>query len=358
MNADDFLESTSKEGYTRWGFAVDFADKTNNFIHPELQYKLNAKRWLAECRLRSANDEIIDCHCDCQTHRTKVGLWYCDSNCSDCTLAIRNEIWRVQRNLTEREPPYVFKLTQCLGSAGTTLVKTKEHREKLVKEVANMMNESLPRVSQNNAHIHPTSFVVSDLIPGNTMALNFYIRRDGSPLSLGICHQLGTRSEGGRQNTALTWNHQEELEKKYWDILVEISKVLHEEEYFGPAGADIMEDAEGTQYVIDLNIRTATSLILGLLKGHCTKRGFGACMVYECILLGLSRKSMYEELKKEFGEGRIVLMGCTRLGEKDVWAYPVVLCAEDQEKLKALGEKVLKYESGKASEDAQDAGGG
>lgn len=271
---------------------------------------------------------------------------------------MEDETSRIREILQKREPPFVFKLTQCLGSAGTTLVRTKEDRDKLVDYATEVLKDCLLRLTKENAHIHPTAFVVSDFIPGNTMALNFYIRKDGSPISLGICHQLSTRGgEGGRQQTALTWDHQERLEKKYKDVLNEIGQVLNKEGYYGPAGADIMETEDGTQYVIDLNVRTATSLVLGLLRGHCEKRKYNACLVFECLLLAISREEMYKKFEKDFEEGRIILLGCTRLGEKDMWAFPVVLTGEDQDTVKALSERILKHEAS-GSEEAQDAGGG
>lgn len=255
-------------------------------------------------------------------------------------------------------PPFVFKLTQCLGSAGTSLIKTESERARLLDFVSDTLRECLPRLTPHNVHIHPTSFVVSDFIPGNTMALNFFIRRDGTPVSLGTCHQLSTRGgEGGRQQTALTWDHQEQLEAKYRDSLREIGQVLHDEGYFGPAGADIMEDDDGTQYVIDLNVRTATSLILGILRGHCEKRRFGACLVYECLLLGISREGLHGKLWKEFEDGRIIILGCTRLGTKDVWAYPVVLAGETQDIVRETSDKILKFEA-TDSDEAEAAGGG
>lgn len=79
-----------------------------------------------------------------------------------------------------------------------------------------------------------------------------------------------------------------------------------------------METDDETQYVIDLNVRRATSLVLGLLRGHCQKRGFNVCAVYECILLSLSREALEKKFEKELEEGRLILLGNTRLGKKDV----------------------------------------
>lgn len=341
----------------RWGFAVDFAEQLSYFIHPETHYRLNSKRWLAECSLRSANDRIIDPECSCPTHTTKGGLWYFGPDCSNCKDTIEAEIGRLKDKLQSTEPPFVLKITQSLGSVGTMLVKNKADRDNTIEHITKVQTETLPSVNKDNAQIYPASLVLSDFLPGNTNALNFYVRGDGSIKFLGACHQLSTRTtEGGRQHTALTWSVQDKLENKFKDILANIGEVLHNEGYFGPCGADIMETEDGTQYVIDLNVRTSTSTVLGCLKGHCEKRKFNVCSVYECLLLRISRNALEEEFEKEFEEGRFILLGNTRLGKKDKWAYPVVLAGEDQETVTALGKRILHFEAA-AGGDAQDAGG-
>ena len=97
-------------------------------------------------------------------------------------------------------------------------------------------------------------------------------------------------------------------------------------------------------------------MILGLLRGHCEKRKFGACLVYECLLLAKSREYLEDNLTKEFEEGRIILLGTTRMGDKQMWAYPVVLAGEDQDTVRALSDKILKFEA-KGGEEAEEAGG-
>lgn len=341
----------------RWGFAVDFAEQMPSFVHPEVQYQLNNKRWLAECSLKSANDRIIDPGCSCAKHTTMGGLWYFGSDCDDCESAIDKELSDLKERLQNTKPPFVLKLAQSLGSVGTMLVRTEKDREKTIEDITKTQKESLRYLTPENAHIYPTSLILSDFLPGDTNALNFYVRRDGSVRFLGACHQLSTRvSGGGRQNTALTWDRQEKLEARFKAKLSEIGKVLHDQGYFGPCGADIMETEDGTQYVIDLNVRTTTSTILGCLRGHCEKRNFNVCSVYECLLLSLSREDLEQKFEKEFEEGRFILLGNTRLGKKDKWAYPVVIAGEDQETVKALGAKILEFEA-VGGGAAQDAGG-
>lgn len=357
-NRDDFVkQNESAKTQVRWGFAVDFAEQIPSAIHPTLHYRLNCKRWLADCPLRSANDRILDPGCTCEKHTTEDGLWYFGTDCETCKAAVKDELSQLKDRLLATEPPFVLKMTQALGSVGIMLVKTKADRDKTIKRILEVQTESLPRINAENASIHPASLVLSDFLPGDTVALNFYVRRDGSVRFLGACQQLSTRTtEGGKQHTALTWHQQSAWEQKYSEVVGEIGRVLHDEEYLGPCGADVMETESGTQYVIDLNVRTSTSTILGCLGGHCKSRGFDVCAVYECLLPALSREDLGNKFKKEIEEGRLILLGITRLGKKNRWAYPVVLAGEDQEAVKELGARVLEFEASNVG-NVQEAGG-
>lgn len=121
---------------------------------------------------------------------------------------------------------------------------------------------------------------------------------------------------------------------------------------------------------------------LYLLKSHCEARGFGVVMAFECIILEISRVSekrledydfpccgwdmltlLAVSLKEELGdkfrqeaqEGRLIVLGSTRLGAgNNVWAFPVVLAGETQENVKELSERILKYEMGKGDEQNQE----
>lgn len=346
----------------RWGFAVDFAEQIPCFVHPEKQYQLNSKRWLAECSLRSANDRIIDPQCACQTHQTKDELWYFGPDCVRCEESVEEEVHRVTELLQNTKSPFVLKLVQSLGSVGTMLVRDDKDRTQTIKRVTEVQTNALPHVTAENAHIRPVSLVLSDFLPGETNALNFYVRRDASIKFLGACHQLSTRLSGSdRQHTTLTWSRQVELEWKFRATLDEIGRVLNDQGYFGPCGADIMETEDGTQCVIDLNVRTSTSTVLGCLRSHCSERGFDVCGVYECLLLSLSRDALEQKFERGFMEGRIILLGNTRLGRQKKWAYPVVIAGEDQNSIEALAARIFKYEvgigGGGGDDDAQDAGG-
>lgn len=215
---------------------MDFAERLPYLFHPELIYKLNSKRWLAECDLKSANDEIIDCKIQCKHHQHitqdhKAEWYYGGENCHTCTAGMEAEVERIITKLKRAELPYVLKLTQSLSSVGTIIVTSEEERADAVKEITDYLTRYLPRITKQNAHLYTTALILSQLIPGETMALNFFVRRDGGVTYLGACHQLATGNEG-RQATAITYADQEKLEPKYRKTLDKIGRVLNEEGYY------------------------------------------------------------------------------------------------------------------------------
>lgn len=344
-NVDDILKDYNGSKI-RWGFAMDFAEQLPYLFHPELIYKLNSKRWLAVCPLKSANDSVIDCEIECPTHKASEGLWYYGGDeCKDCSNGVEKEIKRVLGVIKDRKVPFVLKLTQSLSSVGTEIIKTEDAKSELLDKMKSYLQEYLPRITKHNAHLYTTSLVLSDFIQGETAALNFYIRRDGSPVFLGACHQLST-GESGRQATAITYADQEKLKQKYQKSLEKIGKVLNEEGYYGPVGADIMENPDdGTLFVIDLNVRMPLSLVLYALKSHFTNHGHGMSMVYECIQLKISREELEDQFANEFKEARIVLLGGTRLGSKEQWAFGMMVAGENKEEIDKLSDRILEFEA-------------
>ena len=347
-NIDDFI-ANHDGSKIRWGFGMDFAERLPYLFHPELVYKLNSKRWLAECDLKSANDEIIDCQIQCLSHQHKSRehreLWYYGGkDCEACTAGVEAEIERVLGLLRKREGKYVLKLTQSLSAVGTNIVEDRLEKAELIEKIAGYLATYLPRITKQNAHLYTTALILSEIIPGETMALNFFVKRDGSVVYLGACHQLAT-GDSGRQATAITYADQDKLEKKYQTILNKIGKVLHEEGYHGAVGADVMEDKDGNMYTIDLNVRTPLSLVLYLLRGHFNeKRGLGTALVYECVQLKISRDELEKNFAKEFQEARIVLLGGFQMGEKEHYGYGMILAGEDKDKVDQLSDRILEFE--------------
>ncbi|KAF2209583.1 hypothetical protein CERZMDRAFT_100369 [Cercospora zeae-maydis SCOH1-5] len=335
-DSDAFVKQHPQSSPLHFAFALDFAQSLPYIHSPDKIYKLNSKRWLAECPLRSANDTIIDCAIPPQK--------LFSSSQTERSAAIDAEIARVKQILLDR-PPYVLKLTQSLSSVGTLIVRDEKEREEVIRKAEEYLKEYLPRITKENDYLFPTSLILSDFIPGETMALNFFVKGSGEVVFLGACHQLST-GESGRQATAITFQEQEKLEKKYRDVLDHIGEVLHGEGYRGPCGADVMEDPEsGRLFVIDLNVRSALSLVLYTLKDHLNgEREFEMALVYECVMLKIDRDEVEKKFAKEFESARLILMGSTRLGSKEQWAYGMILAGNDQDDIDKLSDRILEFE--------------
>lgn len=334
---------------------MDFTETLPSVNNAEHVYKLNSKRWLGSCPLKSANDDLIDCKIECPDHMTEDNLWYFGGlDCRLCGSGIEAEVHRIRYILWDR-PPYVLKLTQSLSSVGTLIVKDEQTRKDVINQIDKYLRDYLPRVTKENAHLLTTSLIMSDLIPGETMALNFFVKRDGSVEFLGACHQQST-GETGRQATAITYADQEKLQKKYQSTLDEIGRVLHEENYFGPVGADIMENPDDhTLFTIDLNVRSPLSMVLYVIRSHLNKeRGHSMSIVYECIMLTVSREEFESRFEKEMEEAKIILMGSTKLGKKSEWAYGVIVSGGSQDDIDRLSNAILELEveDGQAAEAA------
>lgn len=313
--------------------------------------------------MRSANDRIIDCLCKCPDHETKDGLWYYGGpSCQGCKQAIEDEIERVREKLEGTPAPFVLKLTQCLGSVGTHIAKEEKDKAEIIDFITKInLLSYLPRITEKNAHIHPTALVLSDFVRGDTAALNFFIKRDGTPVFVGACNQLTTRTTGGRQSTAITFADQEKLKEKYMPVLEDIGRVLRDEGggYYGPIGADIMEDPDsGEMFTIDLNVRVPTSWNLYPLRSHCEKRGLKIATIYECIILTIDRETFEDKFYDELHDGKIVMLGSTRLGgDKEAWAYPIVVAGETKDAIEKLTKRITAFES-KGSDSSEEAGSG
>ena len=353
----------------RWGFALDAAENMPYVFHPDLIYKLNSKRWLAETSefADPGGVEIIDCEVDCPRLKGHMGGgvnnglgddkgketkgWSYDADCPDCEKAMEHEVDRILNILRTRKLPYVLKLTQSLSSIGTHIVNAEDARKKTLETVSEYLKEYLPRITPSNTYLHTTSLILSDAIqdkhgnPAETIALNFFVPQPGShdpePTWLGACTQLATGASA-RQATAIRYADQSALEQQYHDILRQISQILQKEGYYGFAGADIMTDANGVPYVVDLNVRSALSGVLYVLKGHLYEgRGFEVAEVFECLKLRISRGEFEGVFEKELMEGKIVILGSTRLGERREWCYGMVVAGKD---MGGIGEVVERME--------------
>ena len=76
--------------------------------------------------------------------------------------------------------------------------------------------------------------------------------------------------------------------------------------YYGPVGADVFETRDGKLYVIDHNVRWASSWVLGSLRGHYFgERGKGLrCARLVMMRFEIEREGFEELMGMEVSGGR------------------------------------------------------
>ena len=348
----------------RWGFAIDSAEQLPYVFHPDLTYMLNSKRWLGASELlKSANDVIIDVELLCPKHQVSSKtiqnqgskrdspdtFWYFGGpDCKECEQGMGRELTRIVGLLNNRPVPFVLKLNQSLSSVGTVITVTEPDRPGLIEVVLEHLKLYLPRISKENAHLFPISLVMTDFIKADTVALNFYVRggkHAGESIFLGGCTQLAT-GQGGRQTTMIRYPEQEKMEKRFRQTLDKMGKPLARTGYYGAAGADVMEDGAGNKCVIDLNVRTSLSHVLYLLKGHLhNERGYGVALIYECLVLTVSRDEFEKRMVAELHEAKVIIIGCAGLGDSGNHAYGLVVAGDDQDEMERISDKMFAWEA-------------
>ena len=113
--------------------------------------------------------------------------------------------------------------------------------------------------------------------------------------------------------------------------------------YWGPAGADIMTDANGRQLVIDLNVRVSGSHPLGALRGLFMRLGLNVAILAHWMPR-LTKDEFEEEFREELLRfGSIVVNGWFHQRDGKTSMAAVTLAAEDKEKLNELVERFNKF---------------
>ena len=125
---------------------------------------------------------------------------------------------------------------------------------------------------------------------------------------------------------------------------------VHRHGYYGPVGADILETAPEKSgsgstnfHIVDLNVRTSGSLVLGLLGGHFYhRRGLHEASSFS-VNLEMGRKDFIEQLSHQFKEGRVIVVSWYEDIELGVSFANIVVGAEDKERLEEEIERVNEY---------------
>ncbi|PCD45058.1 hypothetical protein AU210_000504 [Fusarium oxysporum f. sp. radicis-cucumerinum] len=313
----------------------DSLERHSNVVPRETHWFLNSKRALADSGLPTPKCVIItvkgipkdaqSCCAPC----TGSGL---DSFVipGDCTgnrgTWLKEQSQRIYDALKSHPLPFVLKSQATFGGAGTFIVKTEEQRQKIIDNLGKgFLGRLLSSVNADNSHLEPATMLLSDMIqnPIGDYGMTVFNNKKGQePVFLGVSKQMiqdGTAWVG----STIDYRQQSELRLKFETLTNQISEWLQSYEYIGPAGADVLEDAD-CFHVVDLNVRTTDSCYLPLLRKHFTNRELYIASSFSTEVQQ-RRDEFLDMFKAEFQDGRMC----------------VISWYEDQEKGSSLAELVI-----------------
>lgn len=280
--------------------------------------------------------------CDvCQSSNSAL---FISSNCLGVRGQwLKHQIALILFKLSARSLPFVLKNQQTFGGGGTWVISSpKELTELKASLSTRILPKLLSQVNASNAHLKPATLIVSEMItdPIGDWGLTFFVTRAGECVFLAVTQQV-VDSTKAWIGSKISYNDQESLEKKFTPIMREIGIWLCRYGYYGPCGADILEfcpkndnDSETeTLNIVDLNVRTSGSLVLGLMKGHFSKQRRLHEASSFSITVNMSRESFIKGFEREFQEGKMVIVSWYGDVDSGVSYGNVVIGAEDKERL-------------------------
>lgn len=291
-----------------------------------------------------------DCCSTCALHANTVIIP------EDCT-GVRGQ-WLSDRitytlaRVSAQPLPFVLKNQQTFGGGGTFVVSSPEDLSELKTTLSRqILPKLLPQVNSSNAHLKPATLILSEMItdPIGDWGLTFFVTKTGECIFLAATQQI-VDSTKAWIGSKISYLAQDRLRQKFTPIMVDIGAWLHGFGYSGPCGADILEkstSADGEQMsttlnIVDLNVRTSGSLVLGILEGHfSTHRTLHEASSFS-VTVKMTRDSFIDTFANEYEDGKLLIVSWFEDSEFGISYGNVVVGAPDQE---ALEKEVAKIKN-------------
>lgn len=166
-------------------------------------------------------------------------------------------------NLNQPQFPCVIKCAYGAGSKSTFMCYNEEDYREILEEF---------RSTEPGAPI-----VMTEMVPDvvDNYCCQFYLTKKGEMQWLGVSEQL-LGMDGLWMGGKMRQSEQPALEDLLKPTLVPVAAKLHEWQYSGVVGVDILIDSEGKHYVIDINPRLNGSTPMVLVSKVMGAQGWDA----------------------------------------------------------------------------------
>ncbi|RTE71967.1 hypothetical protein BHE90_013618 [Fusarium euwallaceae] len=329
----------------------DYLEAYENVVPIETHWFLNTKRALAESGLPTPKSVAVT------IQGFPINAKSCCAPCiensldgfvipNDCVGArgmwLREQSSRLYQAIESYPLPFVLKNQMTFGGAGTFIVRTEKDRQDIINDFGKgFLSRLLSSINETNSHLEPATLIFSDLIqdPIGDYGITFFVNEKGrQPIFLGVSEQI-IEDDTAWVGSIIDYSQQNELRRKFSSLVVQTSEWLQSHGYVGPAGADVLEDADGMLYIVDLNARTTGSCSLPLLKTHFTSRGLD-CASSFAVDVEKRRDEFIDMFSREFQEGRMCILSWYEDEMSGCSLGHLVVGAQDEESVKELTDRV------------------
>ena len=305
--------------------------------------------------LLELSDLSVDPASCCEVCRLDASSLSISSGCSGPRFQwLESQISRLLSQVSEQQLPFVLKNQQTFGGGGTFVVSSPEDLVELKRTLATQtLPKLLSQVTSSNAHLKPGTLILSEMItdPVGDWGLTFFVTRAGECFFLAVTQQVVDSTKAWIGST-VSYTAQDSLKQKFTPIMQEIGTWLHKYGYYGPCGADILETAPSddgngstTLYIVDLNVRTSGSLVLGLMRGHFSERRYLHEASSFSVTVKMNRESFIKDFEVQFQEGKIVIVSWYEDIDPAISYGNVVIGAQDKQELEKQVMKVKELAS-------------
>jgi hypothetical protein len=307
---------------------MDCMEVLPQLIPPEFHYKVLSKRTLAFSGLPTPKSTVLDVKLDMDQ------LSRCE--------AVADEVERMMCAIEAHHIPFIVKLPQSLSGQGTFIIRNEAERRAAIKILRPEARRMLRQITAENIDLRPCSLILQEMVPGEATAVSFFVSRDGKAIFNACCPQL-VDYEGNWGGNYVDYRVQDDLALLYGETIAEITSYLHANNYWGPAGADIITDQDGKQLVIDMNVRVTGSHPLGPLRGFFQERGFVVATLLFPFAVNGTRAKFEAAFRKEFEAGSIVINAWVHMREGITSLSTITLAATNEENLHQFKIRVQKW---------------
>jgi hypothetical protein len=341
-------------------------ERYNLIVPPDTQWFLNSKEALANSGLPTPKCEIVElaeCGADaslcCALCRdTSTGKEFLIPTACEGARGrwFQEQCTRIYEALSVQRLPFVLKMQQTFGGAGTYIIHTETDRKKLIQDFRDgILRRLLSSITKANAHLRPGTLLLSELVaePIGDYGLTFFVTDNGSePIFLAASEQITDNNKAWIGST-INYSRQQELEDKFGPLVQSIASWLRRYGYIGPAGADVLEtrklisaetprpveDGFSQFHIVDLNVRTSGSLCLPLLRGHFASRGLYSASSFS-ISVQKKREAFIEIFREEFEAGRMCILSWYDDLHSEISLADVAVGAKDEHQLKVAVQSI------------------